>query len=310
MKHLASPYISKLSSDKKQYLAQMPGQELLLDYYDFSCGFAADPSKVSGVCGEKPSKKSIYVGSMLLGFKIPDSGEMKGHRSWTARTVRNFSLSDLPKKMGRPAYKPESPGGGVTYNVTWAFGEPIKPINGEVTTVSFKYNSRDKKSLQLLYHNPKHPIEPPEWVRGATLNEPAAFVREHPFRVKAVFNCYRPVKAAEIHAKEVQKVSVFGGELTKVGDLEISGNQVSGEFIIKTPQDVIGTHKVQWEWEGQIEFKDEPGKIPVNFGTSEHTIHIVGKEPTKNTNAYKYAVALGCRWAEGTKGGDETLYQI
>ena len=68
MKHLASPNISKLSPNQIQYFHQIPGQELLIDYYDFSCGFAAQPSKVSGMCGDKPSKKSIYVGSMLLGF--------------------------------------------------------------------------------------------------------------------------------------------------------------------------------------------------------------------------------------------------
>ncbi len=310
MKHLASPNISKLSPNQIQYFHQIPGQELLLDYYDFSCGFAAQPSKVSGMCGEKPSKKSIYVGSMLLGFKISDFGEMKGHRMWTARTVRNFSLSDLPEKMGRPAYKPESPGGGVTYNVTWAFGKAVKPINVEVKTVSFKYNNRDKKSLQLLHHAPSARVEPPEWSHGG-LNEPAAFVRDYRFPVKAVFNCYRPVEAAEeIHAKEVQKGSVFGGELTQVGDLTISDKQISGEFIIKTSQKVIGTHKIQWEWKGKIKFKDEPKEITMDLGKSEHTIHIVGKEPTENTNAYKYAVELGCEWAKGTIGDDTTFLRI
>ena len=313
MKHLTSPSISKLSPDKKQYLAQMPGQELLLDYYDFSCGFAAQPSKVSGMCGEKPSKKSIYVGSMLLGFKIPDSGEMKGHRMWTARTVRNFSLSDLPERMGRPAYKPgKSSLGNVTYNVTWAFGDAIKPIDVEVETVSFKYNNQDKKSLQLLHHAPEQPVKSPEWNSGGK-NQPAAFVLDYRFPVKVVFKCKRPVEAAEIHAIEEvieNQGNGFGGELKQKGDLTITDDQISGEFFIKTAQKVIGTHMVKWIWKGKIKFKDEPGSTQMELGETKHTIHIVGKEPTINTNAYKYAVKLGCDWAEGLKGSKPALDKI
>ena len=312
MKHLASPNISKLAPNQIQYFNQIPGQELLLDYYDFSCGFAAQPSKVSGMCGEKPSKKSIYVGSMLLGFKIPDSGEMKGHRNWTASTIRNFSLSDLPERMGRPAYKPESPGGSVTYNVTWAFGDAIKPIDVEVETVSFKYNNQDKKSLQLLHHAPKQPVKSPEWNSGGK-NQPAAFVRDYRFPVKVVFKCKRPVEAAEIHAIEEvieNQGSGFGGKLEKERDLTITDDQISGEFFIKTAPKVNGTHMVKWIWKGKIKFKDEPKKIEMHLGTSKHTIHIVGAEPTNNTNAYKYAAELGCEWAKGTVGGNQALDAI
>ncbi len=326
MKHLTSPSINKLSPNQKQYFVQIPGQELLLDYYDLTCGFAAQPSTVPGKsrsdhdCSYSDRKKSIGLGNILLGFKIPDSGEMKSHRKWTAHANSKpsfaISLADLPEKMRRPAYKPaESPVGNVTYNVTWAFGKAVKPIDVELRTVSFKYDSQNKKSLQLLYHAPRHPIEPPEWVRGATLNEPSAFVREHPFHVKAVFDCHRPVEAADEFRADEKVLSPeggkgFGGELEQVGDLKISDERISGEFIIKTPQNVIGTHKVQWEWEGKIKFKDEPGEITVKLGMSEHTIHIVGKEPTEETNAYKYAVELGCEWAKGTTGDDTTFFRI
>ncbi len=143
------------------------------------------------------------------------------------------------------------------------------------------------------------------------MNEPAAFVREYPFLVKVVFDCRRPVKAAEIRADETgDSGSCFGGELTQVGDLTISGKQISGEFIIKTPQPVVGTHKVRWQWEGDIEFEDEPGKIKANLGESEHKIYIVGGVPAENARAYKHAVDLGCEWAQGTEGGDDTFGQI
>ncbi len=318
IKHLTSPNISKLSPDKKQYLAQMPGNELLIDYYDFSCAFAKDPRKVSGECGKKEkriTKKSIYFGNMLLGFKIPDSGEMKGHRSWMASRVGSFSLSDLPEKMRRPAYHPEeSPGGGVTYNVTWAFGKAVKPFDVNVSTVSFNYTG-DENSLQLLHHAPETPVKPPEWNNGGK-NQPAAFVRNYHFPVKVVFNCGRPVKSANaetFHAIEkVFKGKGFGGklELKPKGGLTITGNQISGEFIIETAQDVVGTHRVQWDWKGEVEFKDEPGLFTLEFGKTEHTIHIVGDIPTKETNAFKYAVELGCEWAEGLKDGQPVLDEI
>ena len=325
MKHLASAYLDKLTPMQKQFLAQIPGQELLLDFYQFGCVL---PGRfvVSGMCQGRDCKydkceKKISLGRVSLGFKIPSSGKMEGHRNWKAspktfESIFIVSLADLPDKMGLPAYKPaQSTGGDVTYNVTWAFGKAVlKPLDGEVRTVSFNYTdgSQDQEhSLKLLHHNPSRPVEPPEWIRGDVVPEPAAFVRDYPFLVKAVFDCRRPVKAAEIRADETgDSGSCFGGQLTQVGDLTISGKQISGEFVIKTPQKVIGTHRVRWQWEGDIEFEDEPGKIKANLGESEHTIYIVGDVPTRNTRAYKHAVDLGCEWAEGTDGGADTFGQI
>ncbi len=324
MKNLASPSINKLSPNQKQYFVQIPGQELLLDYYDLSCGFAAQPSTVPGKsrggthdCSYSDRKKSIGLGNILLGFKIPDSGEMKGHRKWTAHANSKpsfaISLADLPEKMRRPAYKPaKSPVGNVTYNVTWAFGKAVKPIDVEVETVSFKYTN-EKRSLQLLHHAPERPVKSPEWTSGGK-NQPAAFVRDYRFPVKVVFKCKRPVEDAKIHAIEEvieNKGSGFGGKLThKKGGLTITDEQISGEFFIKTKPKVIGTHRVKWIWKGKIKFKDEPGQIPMELGETKHTIHIVGKEPTKKTNAYKYAVELGCKWAEGLVGGSQAFDAI
>jgi hypothetical protein len=321
IKHLASAYLDKLTPMQKQFLAQIPGQELLLDFYDFGCIFPGRYD-VSGMsqgtdCKYYKCEKKISLCRVSLAFKIPSSGEMEGHRNWKAspktfESIFIVSLADLPDKMGLPAYKPaESSGGDVTYNVTWAFGNAVlKPIDGKVRTVSFKYESQNKKSLQLWHHGPPRPVEAPEWTSDG-VNEPAAFVRDYPFLVKAVFDCRRPVKAAEIRADETgDSGSCFGGELTQVGDLTISGKQISGEFVIKTPREVIGTHQVGWRWEGDIEFEDEPGKIKVNFGDSNHKIYIVGDVPPENVRAYKHAVYLGCEWAEGTEGGDDTFGQI
>ncbi len=324
MKHLASAYLNKLNSMQKQFLAQMPGQELLVDFYDFGC-VVPGRFTVSGIsrgrdCKDRESDKKISLGRVSLGFKIPPSGEMKGHRNWTAspktfESIFIVSLSDLPDTMKRPAYKPaKSSGGNVTYNVTWAFGDAVlKPIDVEVRTVSFKYKSGNQdpeRSLELWNHGPARPVEPPEWTRDG-VNEPAAFVREYPFLVKAVFDCRRPVKAAEIRANETGiSGSCFGGELTQAGDLTISGKQISGEFVISKPQQKIGTHQVRWQWEGDIEFEDEPGKIKANLGESEHKIYIVGGIPAENARAYKHAVKLGCEWAQGTDGGDDTFGQI
>ena len=324
MKHLASAYLDKLNPMQKQFLAQMPGQELLVDFYDFGC-IVPGRFTVSGIsrgkdCKDRDSEKKISLGRVSLGFKIPSSGEMEGHRNWTAtpktfESIFNVSLADLPDTMERPAYKPaKSSGGNVTYNVTWAFGKAVlKPLDVEVRTVSFNYSdgSQDpERSLKLWHHGPPRPVEPPEWTRDG-MNEPSAFVREYPFRVKAVFDCRRPVKTAEIRANETGiSGSCFGGELTQAGDLTISGKQISGEFVIKTPQNIIGTHQVCWQWEGDIEFEDEPGKIKANLGESKHKIYIVGGVPTENVRAYKHAVKLGCEWAQGTKGGDDTFGQI
>lgn len=325
MKHLASAYLDKLNPMQKQFLAQMPGQELLIDYYDFGCMFPGRFT-VSGIsrgsdCKYGKCEKKISLGRVSLGFKIPSSGEMEGHRNWTAspktfESIFIVSLADLPDKMGLPAYKPaKSSGGNVTYNVTWAFGDAVlKPLDVEVHTVSFNYtdgNQVQKHSLELWHHGPPRPVEPPEWIRNVGVPEPAAFVREYPFLVKAVFDCRRPVKAAEIRAYETGiSGSCFGGELTQAGDLTISGKQISGEFVISKPQQKIGTHQVRWQWEGDIEFEDEPGKIKANLGESNHTIYIVGGVPVENARAYKYVVDLGCKWAEGTVGGDDTFGQI
>lgn len=322
MKHLASAYLNKLTPMQQQFLAQMPGQEMLVDFYDFGV-VAPGRFVVSGESREKDckygiSEKKISLGSVSLGFKIPPSGEMEGHRIWKASSKKSKSifkvgLADLPKEMGdTPPYKPaKSSGGDVAYNVTWAFGNAVlKPLDGKVRTVTFKYESQNKKSLQLWHHGPPRLVEAPEWTSDG-VNEPAAFVREYPFLVKAVFDCRRPVKAAEIRADETgDSGSCFGGELTQVGDLTISGKQISGEFVIKTPQKVIGTHQVRWHWEGDIEFEDEPGKIKANFGESNHKIYIVGGVPAENTRAYKHALKLGCEWAEGSKGGDDTFVLI
>jgi len=327
MKHLASAYLDKLAPEQKQFLAQIPGQDLLIDYYDFGCAFSAQPSTVSGKSRENNSgckysdrEKSLSLGNILLGFKIPSSGEMKGHRTWTTRAKSkphlSVTLADLPDRMRWPAYKPAvRPGGNVTYNVTWAFGEAAKPIDVDVSTVSFKYtggNQDQDLCLQLLHHGPEKPIKPPEWTDQEEIEiQPAAFVCGYSFWVKAVFKCKRPVKSAKIRAfEEVFDGKGFGGELSQDGDLEISDKEISGEFIIKTPQDVIGTHWVRWQWEGDIEFKDEPGKITAHLGYSEHTIYIVGGVPGENVHAYKYAVDLGCEWAKGLEGGKPALDAI
>lgn len=322
IKHLASAYLDKLNPIQKQFLAQMPGQELLVDFYDFGCiapgRFIVSGQSRGGDCKYKNSEKKISLGTISLGFKIPSSGMMKGSRNWQANpktfeSIFNVGLSDLPDEMELPSYKPSnSPGGDVSYSVTWAFGDAaLKPLKCEVSTVSFKYDSQNDRSLQLWNHglSPWH-VEAPEWTSDG-VNEPAAFVLDHLFRVKAVFDCPRPVKSAKIRVNE--KVLLgrgFGGELTQIGDLTISGRQISGEFVIKTPQKKIGTHQIIWQWEGDVEFEDEPGKINVKFGESEHTIYIVGGIPTGNALAYKHAVKLGCKWAEGTKGGDETFGKI
>ncbi len=322
IKHLASAYLDKLNPTQKQFLAQMPGQEFLVDFYDFGCvapgRFVVTGQSRGGDCKYENSEKKISLGTVSLGFKIPSSGMMKGSRNWQANpktfeSIFNIGLSDLPNEMGLPSYKPlNSSGGDVSYSVTWAFGDAaLKPLKCEVRTVSFKYDSQNKKSLQLWNHGLNAwLVEAPEWTSDG-VNEPAAFVRDYPFRMKAVFDCPRPVKAAEIRAREISDSgSIFGGELSQVGDLTISGKQISGEFAISKPKQKIGTHEVHWEWDGNIEFEDEPGKINVKFGESKHIIYIVGGIPTENARAYKHAVKLGCKWAEGTKGGDETFEQI
>ena len=52
------------------------------------------------------------------------------------------------------------------------------------------------------------------------------------------------------------------------------------------------------------------GKIKANLGESEHTIYIVGGVRAENARAYTYAVELGCKWAEGKEGGDDTFQLI
>ncbi|MBN1255035.1 MAG: hypothetical protein JXA50_07150 [Deltaproteobacteria bacterium] len=323
MKHLAAPYLDKLSPSQRQYLAQLPGQNLLVDYYEFACGPCEHPTVPGRFqksdCKYTDTKKTINPGSFALGFQIPAGGSMSGFRMWQADAAGGppsfkVALSDLPEEMKWPAFKPpQSKGGCVTYSVTWSIGQAaLNPLDVEVQKVFFHYDKQDqKRSIELWHHGPlPRRVEPPEWARGGH-KEPAAFVRNYPFLVKAEFQSRRPVKAATIRAYEtVTAGRGFGGELTQVGDLEIKGQTITGEFRIKEPQETIGTHKVTWQWEGDIEFKDEPGKIKALLGESDHTIYIVGGIPDPHARPYEYAVRKGCEWADGTKGDDETLVKI
>jgi hypothetical protein len=324
MKHLAAPYLDKLNAEQRQFLSQLPEKNLLVDYYEFACGPCERPT-VPGEfqhsdCKYTDTQKVINLGSFALGFKIPAGGEMKGSRDWQADAgwppSFQVALSDLPEEMGWPDCKPhQAKGGNVTYSVTWSIGKAaMNPLDVEVQKVSFHYTDGtqdQQKSIELWRHGtPPERITSPEWKRGGE-NKPAAFVRDYPFLVKAEFKSRRPVKAATIRAYEtVTAGRGFGGELTQVGDLEITGQEIIGHFRIKEPQETIGTHKVTWQWEGDIEFKDEPGKIKAHLGESDHTIYIVGGIPIPNARPYEYAVRKGCEWADGTKGDYTTVSAI
>jgi hypothetical protein len=322
MKHLAAPYLDKLNAEQRQFLAQLPEQNLLVDYYEFACGPRERPT-VPGEfqqsdCKYKDTQKTINPGSFALAFQIPEGGSMSDFRTWQANAGSmpvsfKVALSDLPDEFNLPACKPpHSKGGDVTYSVTWSIGKAaLNPMDVEVQEVSFHYDKNKDQSIELWRHGtPPKRITSPEWKRGGK-NKPAAFVRDYPFLVKATFKSRRPVKAATIRAYEtVTAGRGFGGELTQDGDLEIRGQEITGHFRIKEPQETIGTHKVTWQWEGDIEFKDEPGKIKAHLGESDHTIYIVGGIPIQNACPYEYAVRKGCEWADGTEGGDPTLWKI
>jgi hypothetical protein len=322
MKHLASPYLDKLNAEQRQFLAQVAEKSLLVDYYEFACGPRERPT-VPGQyqqsdCKYKDTQKTINPGSFALAFQIPEGGSMNDFRTWQANVGSmpvsfKVSLSDLPDDFNLPAYKPpHSKGGNVTYSVTWSIGKAaLNPIDVEVQEVSFHYDKNKDQSIELWHHGtPPQRITSPEWKRGGK-NKPAAFVRKYPFLVKATFKSRRPVKAATIRAYEtVTAGRGFGGELTQDGDLEIRGQEITGHFRIKEPQETIGTHKVTWQWEGDIEFKDEPGKIKAHLGESDHTIYIVGGTPDPLARPYEYAVRKGCEWADGTEGGNPTFWKI
>jgi len=326
MKHVTAPYLDKLSPSQRQYLAQLPGQNLLVDYYEFACCPYERPP-VRGIhqqsdCTYKNTEGTLNPGGFSLGFRIPAGGEMKGSRDWQADASTRppsfkVALSDLPDEFKWPAVKPpQTDKGNVSYSVSWEFGKAVlAPLDGEVQEVSFHYTdgSQDQqRSIELWRHGtPPKRITSPEWVKGRSVNKPAAFVRNYPFLVKARFKCRKPVKAATIRANEtVTAGRGFGGELTQVGELTIEGQTITGQFKIKEPPETIGTHKVTWQWEGDIEFKDESGTIKAHLGESDHTIYIVGGIPNPLARPYEYAVRKGCEWADGTEGGDPTFWKI
>jgi hypothetical protein len=317
----------------QQFLAQLLSQsEIPSSYYEFRAGGISGWHTISGQkrksnkdgCSYVDAEKKITFSVISLRFPILENTSMGGGESWQIsidRPPRNFSMHLSKVDIGKEvAFRPDSAkstDGSASYSVSWSLGEaPLNIPDVKVQKVFFKYTGdshEQDKSLQLWKHgNPEKEIKSPEWVLGRSDNRPAAFVREYLFKVKAEFKSDRPVKSAKIRAIEAMDEGLgFGGVLEQVGELKISGKKIIGEFIIKTAQEKIGTHKVSWEWEGEIELEDEPGgQIKTSLGISNHTIYIVGGIPDKNVRAYEYVVNKGCEWANGTEGGDNTFWAI
>jgi len=317
----------------QQFLAQLLSQsQLPSSYYDFHAGGISGWQVISGTkrkhnkdgCYYADVEKKVTFSTIGLRFPILEDAPINGSETWRInidRPPKNFSMKLSQIDIGNEVnFRPDSvktADGSATYSISWSLGKSSwKPPEVEIQKVFFKYKGGDQnpeKCLQLWKHgNPEKKIESPEWVRGYTKNKKAAFVKDYLFRVKAEFQSRKPVKSAKIRAIEtVIDGTGFGGNLEQVGELKISGTKITGEFIIKTAQEKIGTHTISWKWEGDIELEDAPGgQIKTDLGESEHTIYIVGGIPNTNVRAYEYAVKLGCKWAEGTEGGDTTFWGI
>jgi hypothetical protein len=335
--NIISKQVKSLASGEnaQQFLAQLMSQmEVPPSTYQFNAGGISDWQIISGKKRKIEKNGCSYINTdkkvtfSTIGLKFPlleDNMSIEGSETWQTsidRPPKNFSIklsqTDVNEEIEfRPSDSGET-GGVATYSITWFIGDATwTPPDVKIQKVFFKYQDdyNQEKCLQLWEHSipTEKRIESPEWVLGRDKNKPAAFVIEHPFKIKAEFSSSRPVKSAKIRAIEtVIKGQGFGGELEQAGDLEIFDNKIIGYFVIKNAQETIGTHNVSWKWEGEIELEDEPGgHIKTDLGKSEHVVYIVGGVPPNAfITAYEYAVKLGCKWAGGTQGGEDTFWYI
>jgi len=131
---MAAPYLKNLSPDKRKFLANMQGSMMLPDYYELYVGGPGQKKIIPGRKKDTKEEECVYLSTEkpLRGFqvglqiKFPESGTMKGSRTWSADDQGmcppplGITISDIAPLMGKPPLKP--PEGGkknATYTVNW-----------------------------------------------------------------------------------------------------------------------------------------------------------------------------------------------
>jgi hypothetical protein len=265
----------------------------------------------------KDIEKDITLGSLKLQkIQIGDDGKLSANKTWKAE-ARLLSPA-LTGRKGDSAVYPnspeEDPNGNVNYSVNWAFGKQLLP-QVSIQSVAFNTgkNKKEKIVLPLSELPSENDITPPEWIEGSK-NKPAALILGNQFKVKAVFNVKKGLKKAKVWAEEevLKGNGGFGG--IKEKDVEVKNGRIEAEFTIKTPQDVIGNNEVRWIWKAQDQTQGKE-TTDIEAGVSRHKIYIIGPGPGNQIlgteyKKYVYIVKNGCKWAAGTKGGDDTFNHI
>lgn len=146
---MASPYLKNLSPDKKKILAGMKVSMMMPDYYEFYVGGPGRKKIIPGrkkdekeeACVYLPTKKPLPGFQMGLQVKLPQSGVMKGSRTWSADDQGmnppplGIAIYDIVSLRGNSPLKPPEGGNkNVTYTVSWDIQKAEEYIPVTVST--------------------------------------------------------------------------------------------------------------------------------------------------------------------------------
>lgn len=260
-------------------------------------------------------ERDITLGSLKLQkIQIGENGKLHGNKSWQADArLFNPALTGGGKDIF-PSSPEEDTKGGVSYSVNWSFGKQQAPLI-EIQSVAFNTGENKEKEIVLTLSELRSDsnITSPEWIKGSK-NKPAALILGNQFKVKAIFRVKKGLKKAKVWAEEevIEGSGGFDGIDEKT--VNVKNGRIEAEFTINTPQDVIGTNEVRWIWKAQDQ-TDGKEKTDIEAGVSRHKIYIIGPGPNNKIldteyKKYVYIVKNGCKWAAGSKGGDETFNKI
>lgn len=162
---------------------------------------------------------------------------------------------------------------GATASYTVESGEIIV---GEISLSNITFDCDNSQAIRMMDHATDQRLKFPEWVKGRseTENEPAAYIKNTQFSVKAKFT----VEPAEITSAKIWAEGSFGGLNSEESPVTVYFTNGEGEqeFTINTPPDKAGVYNIDWDWKGKgIESANgECTSQIIDLASSEHEIYI------------------------------------
>ena len=177
---MSAPYVQNLSADKQRFLASMQGAMRVPDYYEFYVGGPGRKKTIHGRtktpgtvdCEFNASEKSLRGFQVGIQMEIPESGFLRGTKTWSAddQGLRPPSLgihvSDIAQIVkAKPLKPPEGGNENVTYTVSWEISptvadapgseEPESEQNTSKPCVFIQNRLKAAECIKAIYQNEK-----------------------------------------------------------------------------------------------------------------------------------------------------------